>query len=422
MNLILIKFKILTIVIWHRHSRAEAQKFTTKCCPITKIPDGDECKESNITFKPIFWPTYINDNNDNINITFGNPCKYGRYLMEEGIYSEFFVLHNGTLYLPNDKQLLSADQYCLDTFFIQEKAIILPLVCFPKPKCSEYWQKLVIFVLPYGLFVSSLFMAISVLLEIQKQNKFNTINRFHHYFLYLHTCLIISSTTLATRHVTDQIMANTNAAIEFILQSSYMTSLLIVAVITYESWKNFKRNNTNNNIIDKYISKINSINVAICMFLIQGIIFYIIGWSSVLPTIFLLYSETESSSMHYLRISIYKVFVGLLLLGIGYLLAVIITKDENKENAKTQETSQKLYCKYQLNKNVLAFSLMAFHWLLEVFGIPNSNVAFNIWITLILLTYLTYSIILLLLSAFYTRRLTAVDNRQTEITSNCLLN
>ncbi|XP_050436898.1 uncharacterized protein LOC126843403 isoform X4 [Adelges cooleyi] len=346
MNLILIKFKILTIVIWHRHSRAEAQKFTTKCCPITKIPDGDECKESNITFKPIFWPTYINDNNDNINITFGNPCKYGRYLMEEGIYSEFFVLHNGTLYLPNDKQLLSADQYCLDTFFIQEKAIILPLVCFPKPKCSEYWQKLVIFVLPYGLFVSSLFMAISVLLEIQKQNKFNTINRFHHYFLYLHTCLIISSTTLATRHVTDQIMANTNAAI----------------------------------------------------------------------------GETESSSMHYLRISIYKVFVGLLLLGIGYLLAVIITKDENKENAKTQETSQKLYCKYQLNKNVLAFSLMAFHWLLEVFGIPNSNVAFNIWITLILLTYLTYSIILLLLSAFYTRRLTAVDNRQTEITSNCLLN
>ncbi|XP_050537467.1 uncharacterized protein LOC126903357 isoform X2 [Daktulosphaira vitifoliae] len=411
-------FNLMIIMILARNINVNSQSaITSKCCPVNETLQGDgvdlitnKCEQRNVTFKPTFWPTFINTT-ENVNLVIGNPCKY---LMDEVIYSEFFLLRNGTLYLPIYKEFLNIDQYCLDTLFIENQAIILPIICFPKPKFSHTLEKIVSLIFPYGFLLSSMLLTIAIILEVRFYKKYSSQNNFHSYWLYFHVCLIISFTTLLTRHLISKTKNKIITVLEFTLQYLYVSSLFMLSMMSYEFLKIFSCNNKFNKNIQKYLCNINSISMPIWIFLIQGVISYITNWSSVLPTIFLLYNETESVTLHFLRIFIYEVFYGILLMLIGILTVVTIKKNQNifEEYQSAQTTNSQ----YQYIKQILAVSLMVFYWLLEIFGVPSSEGILITWIIFILATVIIYSISLPFLILFYSRKV-IFNNTQTEMVS-----
>ncbi|XP_046390305.1 G-protein coupled receptor Mth2-like [Ischnura elegans] len=102
---------------------------------------------------------------DEFVLLFGNPCRYGRYIMDPAQYpeDEFYIDAEGYAIIPDQNMTKHGpDSYCLD--FSSDHGAYLPFMCFPTPPEEPPPDNTLIYTMyPVGMLVSIPFLLVTFL-------------------------------------------------------------------------------------------------------------------------------------------------------------------------------------------------------------------------------------------------------------------
>ncbi|XP_071441414.1 probable G-protein coupled receptor Mth-like 10 [Hetaerina americana] len=181
---------------------------------------------------------------DLFTLEFGDICLHGRYQIDPSIDAEdeFYLLENGSLWLPVTSTLFSgAETFCMEGFFKDkvsngdENSVVLPLVCF-QPPSKEESDEIAQIMYPVGLLISVPFLMVILIAHILIPRLHSTLNG--KCLLGHVSCLIVAYLGLALIQLSRSMLPNHLCqAIAFIVQFAFIACFSWLSAMCFSIWR-----------------------------------------------------------------------------------------------------------------------------------------------------------------------------------------